>query len=698
MDEARLSYPVPENEIERLAALKRFELLDSDPEEIFDAVTRTLSTHVNVPIALITLLDESRQWFLSKCGLDTSQTPREYAFCTYAILHDEPLIITDALKDERFKDNPLVLGPPNVRFYAGAPLRMKDGLSLGTLCAIDSTPRQISETELSVLKNLAKVVVETIELRHAARHAVSQERSAAAVAEKVSWERTQALRASEERFQDISSNVPGVVYQFKIDALGRRSFPYVSNTVRAIFGVEPEAVMSDPEQWFTVVHPDDRQSLETSILLSYEAFKPWSWEGRVILSSGELAWFRGSATPRALPDGAVLWTGLIFDISEIKAAEVRVARAQKMESMGQLTGGVAHDFNNLLGVILGNAELLKGGVGNAGQSVDSIIRAATRGAELTQRLLAFSRQQPLRPQAIDIGALVLDMSGMLTRAIGETIEVEIIAARDLWRAFVDPGQVESALLNLTLNARDAMRDGGKLTIRCENVSSEDTSPRHNFEIARGDYVVLEVADTGIGMSADIKSMAFEPFFTTKDVGEGSGLGLSMVYGFAKQSGGGVTIDSTVGKGTTVRLYLPRAPDVASRGEKDEGTDEPLGSGETVLVIEDDPDVRAFVVTVLETLNYRPIEAQDVAAAKKRLEEEPKIDMVLSDVVLPGGVSGPEFAEEMSTADPTLKFAFMSGYSGETLRTRKAPLKGQILLTKPFKKHELARALRDTLRE
>ena len=177
MDEARLSYPVPENEIERLAALKRFELLDSDPEEIFDAVTRTLSTHVNVPIALITLLDESRQWFLSKCGLDTSQTPREYAFCTYAILHDEPLIITDALKDERFKDNPLVLGPPNVRFYAGAPLRMKDGLSLGTLCAIDSTPRQISETELSVLKNLAKVVVETIELRHAARHAVSTRRA-----------------------------------------------------------------------------------------------------------------------------------------------------------------------------------------------------------------------------------------------------------------------------------------------------------------------------------------------------------------------------------------------------------------------------------------------------------------------------------------------------------------------------------------
>jgi PAS domain S-box-containing protein len=389
-------------------------------------------------------------------------------------------------------------------------------------------------------------------------------------------------------------------------------------------------------------------------------------------------------------------SAIVRDITELKRTREQLQQAQKMESMGQLTSGVAHDFNNLLAVVMGNTELLEDRLGSDDKPLNAILRAATRGAELTERLLAFSRQQPLRPQVIDLGELVSGMSGLLTRTLGEAIDIETKAAPGLWDASADPGQVENALLNLALNARDAMPGGGKLTIGCENAHLDKAYAAQNPEVVVGDYAVLAVSDNGTGMSAEVQAHAFEPFYTTKDVGQGSGLGLSMVYGFAKQSGGHASIYSNKGQGTTVKLYLPRAGEAPQSEKAHQDADVPRGRGEVVLVIEDDPDVRDFAVQMLKGLGYRVIEVPDAAKARKLLAEGTQVDLVLSDVVLPGGLSGPEFAEEARTTHPDLKVIFMSGYLAEAAKRNGFLGSDKVLLAKPFQRQQLAKALREAL--
>ncbi len=387
--------------------------------------------------------------------------------------------------------------------------------------------------------------------------------------------------------------------------------------------------------------------------------------------------------------------GINTDVTERKSMEEQLRQAQKMEAVGQLTGGVAHDFNNLLTIIHGNAELLAYRSDAVEPYTGAIMRASARGAELTQRLLAFSRQQPLRPQAIDLGKLVTGMSDLLRRTLGETIEIEAAVGPGVCIALADPGQLESALLNLALNARDAMPEGGRLTIRCETARLAETDLAQNAEAKAGDYVVLAVTDTGTGMSPEVREHAFEPFFTTKDVGEGSGLGLSMVYGFAKQSGGHAVINSQVGRGTTVSLYLPRAEQISEPDEAAAFEEVPDGRNETVLVLEDDGDVRATVVTVLEDLGYRVLAVPEADKALEALDAEP-VEVVLSDVVLTGGMNGREFAEEARRRHPGTKVIFMSGYSAEAGDCTGAPASDRILLNKPFEKGQLARALRQAL--
>jgi len=395
-----------------------------------------------------------------------------------------------------------------------------------------------------------------------------------------------------------------------------------------------------------------------------------------------------------LEDGSVFTVGKV--ITEKKLIEAQLQQAQKMEAIGQLTGGVAHDFNNLLAVILGNAELLAArGPGDLQRLIGPILHAAQRGAELTQRLLAFSRRQPLRPRAVDLRGLLAQVSALVEPVLGETITVETVTPAGLWPALADPAQLENALLNLAINARDAMPGGGRLVIECENGRLDESYAARNPEASTGDRVVLSVTDSGTGMSAEIREHAFEPFFTTKEVGQGSGLGLSMVYGFARQSGGHAVLYSEEGHGTTVRLYLPRAA-AAPLGEAVDGGEAlPMGRGETVLVIEDDAAVRRLVVRMLRRLDYRPIEAADAAGARAALGREP-IALLLSDVVLPGGTSGPAFAEEARDRIPGLETLFMSGYPSEAARRGDLLGSDSLLLTKPFRIRQLARALREVL--
>ena len=395
---------------------------------------------------------------------------------------------------------------------------------------------------------------------------------------------------------------------------------------------------------------------------------------------------------RRTADGGVV--GIWTDITELKRREQELLQAQKMEAVGQLTGGVAHDFNNLLAVILGNLELLDDCLGSdetQKKHAQAAITAARRGSALTQRLLAFSRKQALQPRATNIQELVLGMTELIRSTIGKKIEIQSSFESDLPLANIDPHQLESALLNLTLNSRDAMNSGGRLLITGKTSGSPAKSSENDKE-----FVVITVSDNGCGMSSEVRQRACEPFFTTKDVGRGSGLGLSMVYGFVKQSGGHVRIESTPNQGTSVILYLPVATASDTRAEEPAAMSIPEANGETILVVEDDPHVRDLTVTILSNLEYEVIEAKDGESALYELEKSPNIDLLFTDVVLPGGMSGPELADEARRRRTDLRVLFMSGYTQHVI-VRPDSFGGNVnLLNKPFRKADLARKVREVL--
>jgi PAS domain S-box-containing protein len=384
-------------------------------------------------------------------------------------------------------------------------------------------------------------------------------------------------------------------------------------------------------------------------------------------------------------------------LDETRAA---LAQAQKMEAVGQLTGGVAHDFNNLLTAIIGTLDLLLERADwsreRARPLLEAALRSAQRGARLTSGLLAFSRRQTLAPQVTDANRLVAGMSQLLRQTLGETIAIETVLAGGLWQTSIDPNQLESALLNLAINARDAMPDGGKLTIETGNTYLDDEYAAARAEVTAGQYVLVAVTDTGVGMDAETLGHAFEPFFTTKPEGRGTGLGLSQVFGFMKQSGGHVNIYSEPGHGTTVKLYLPRhRGDILVEDEVAHAPREVRGRNETVLVVEDDAEVRQFAVQALTHLGYRVFEAIDGPSALQLLGRHPEIEVLFSDVGLPG-MNGRQLADAARARSPGLHVLFTTGYARNAIVHHGVLDPGVQLLGKPFTVESLARKLRQIL--
>jgi PAS domain S-box-containing protein len=387
-------------------------------------------------------------------------------------------------------------------------------------------------------------------------------------------------------------------------------------------------------------------------------------------------------------------------------ARERLLQSQKMEAIGQLTGGVAHDFNNLLTIVIGNLETaqrhlgaLTGGVAfRLKRSLDNAMRGAQRAATLTQRLLAFSRQQPLDPKPLDVNKFIAAEVEFLQRSLGETIEVQAVGSAGLWPVEVDAHQLGAALLNLAVNARDAMPNGGKLTIETSNALLDQDYCRANPEVIPGQYVMVAVSDNGTGMTKDVVDRAFEPFFSTKGVGQGTGLGLSQVYGFIKQSKGHIKLYSEAGEGTTVKIYLPRLlQDIDQMDEKEQAAEAVEGSGyETILVVEDDRDVRAYLVEVLRDLNYRVLSAHDAVAALGLIKQgDVRIDLLLTDVVLPG-INGRQLAEQAQDWRPGLKVLFTTGYSRNAIVHQGRLDPGVEMIQKPITQEGLAARIRDLL--
>jgi signal transduction histidine kinase/CheY-like chemotaxis protein len=387
------------------------------------------------------------------------------------------------------------------------------------------------------------------------------------------------------------------------------------------------------------------------------------------------------------------------DLTEKRAAEAQFRQAQKMEAVGQLTGGIAHDFNNILTVITGTIGILGDAVTGDPQLVAiarMIDEAAERGANLTKHLLAFARRQPLQPREVDVNTLILETVKLLRPTLGEHIQIDPLLAEDASAALVDPSQLTTAILNLALNARDAMPTGGSLALETNNVYLDESYAALNTEVVPGNYVMLAVSDTGAGIAAADLEKVFDPFFTTKEVGKGTGLGLSMVFGFVKQSNGHIKIYSEQGHGTTVKVYLPCATGLLTT------TAEPLvptgieGGTEVVLVVEDDALVRRYVITQIESLGYTTLEASNAAEAMTIINTSAAIDLLFTDVIMPGSMNGRQLVDEALKHRPTLKTLFTSGYTENAIVHHGRLDSGVLLLAKPYRKSDLARMIRQAL--
>ena len=406
--------------------------------------------------------------------------------------------------------------------------------------------------------------------------------------------------------------------------------------------------------------------------------------------------------PVRFAESATVCVGdIMTDVTNSHEAEEKLRQAQKMEAIGQLTGGVAHDFNNLLTAVIGNLDLIQerlDGDPVTRRHLETAIRAAMRGSDLTHRLLAFARRQPMAPVNTDVNRLITECKVLLQRTLGAEIDIEIFPSEDAWPVLVDGNQLENVLLNLAINARDAMPGGGKLTIETANVNLDDDYAARNPDVAPGPHAMISLSDSGTGIAPEVLERVFEPFFTTKPQGQGTGLGLSMAYGFAKQSGGHIRIYSEVGQGTTVKLYLPRtmAAGLGSPEPQLAPTGAPPRGSETILVVEDDPDVAEFTTAALESLGYRVLQVSDGPSALRSLQKISHLDLLLTDVVLPSGMNGREVAGKVREVFPHTKVLFISGYA-ESIVVHQGRLEtGVNFLPKPFAKDALARKVRASL--
>ncbi len=905
-------------EAQRLRALQSYSILDSLPEERFDRITRLAAQVFGVPMAVISFVDEERQWFKSCCGLDAKQTDRSDAFCAHTILRKAVMVVPDATLDPRFRDNRLVTGAPGIRFYAGAPLVTPEGFRLGALCLIDTKPRPaLAPEEEAGLQVLADMVVDYLEaikqgtasagaavplpgpeatgaadvegqlcrfienapvaaamvdqdMRYlaASRRWIVENRLVdhdligrtidealvepgqnrrardADAADELRWSIQQwrhtddkpgglllfteimtenaqtelQLRASEQRFRDLYNKTPVMLHSLDTDGvlvnvsdywlealgyerrevLGRRLVEFMTedsqrrsmnielptffrngeirdfeyrfvkksgeiidvllssraetNDSNEIVGSQTvlidvtdrkqaerlsarlgriiedsvnEVFVFDAETLnFQMVNRGARENLGYRIaelegmtpVDIKPAFTKEAFEEKIAgLRSGQERHVTFE-TVHQRKDGSLydvtirlqlmaaetppVFIAIVEDTTAARAQEEQLRQSQKMEAVGQLTGGMAHDFNNLLAVILGNLQLIERAVKNDERAMRRLrlaLEATDRGAELTRRLLAFARQQTLQLGVINANDLINGMHDLLQRTLGEETEFQIETAEGLWPSKVDSAQLEAAVLNLALNARDAMPNGGMLTIETKNVVLDKGYASANVDVQAGDYVLMAVSDTGNGIPAALLDEVVQPFFTTKEVGKGSGLGLSMVYGFVKQSGGHLKIYSEIGHGTTIKIYLPREMTAASKTPRVEATcAELVGGTEKILVVEDDPAVREVAVFLLKDLGYRVLEAEDGATALAILENELDIDLLFSDIIMPGGMKGTELAERALRQRDNIKILHCSGYAEIATRRNGGINHNHELLCKPYRAEDLAQKVRAVL--
>ena len=808
---------LPVFESERLTALQKYGILDTAPEEAFDELARLAAMICETPTALVTFVDEARQWFKARVAFGIAQTPRDLAFCAHTILGREVLVVPDALQDPRFATNPFVTGEPKIRAYAGAPLLTAANLAVGSLSVIDYVPRQFTRAQLDALQMLGHQVMAQLELHrrvtetHQRAERASRESDALTAslvdtaldcviaidhhgniiefnpAAEKTFGRARSdvigknmselivpshLRASHdeglrryldsgvprhlgrrlelsalradgrefpielsinrvetdppvfagflrditqqkeakreleltlERFELVTRATNDVIYDRNLET----NTVWWSEGFERIYGERAPEAGNDYDAWLLHLHPDDldvvRRDVEHAISTGSTT---WTAEYRFRRPDDTYAKIFDRAYIMRDPSGkATRVIGAMVDLTERQRLEEQLMRSQKMEAIGQLSGGIAHDFNNLLTIIDCNTFLLSDALSTSGQGLEDelasyvheIEQTSARAASLTRQLLLVSRNQAVRKTQANLNDIVLEMTRMLKRVIGEHVELRADKSAARATGVVDVSMIEQVLINLAVNARDAMPNGGVLSITTGNETVHEPMVLQGLELAPGPYVTLQVADTGQGIPPDVLPRIFEPFFTTKDVGKGTGLGLSTVYGIVRQHRGALDVSSRVRNGTTFTVYLP----VASEERRDEAAapaDRNLPRGtETLLIVEDEHALRNGVALFLRRCGYTVLEAESaVAALGVWAHHRDEIKLVMTDMVMPEGMTGRDLAAFVHSRRPDMPLIYTSGYSPELASVGETLVEGENFLEKPYAPIKLAQLIRRKL--
>jgi len=669
--------PLPLDEAARLDALSRLQILDTAPEQAFDDLT-LLATHIcQVPMAMVSLVDRDRQWFKSKQGVLVSETTRDIAFCAHAVLHaTEVFEVRDARADVRFADNPLVVGSPHVRFYAGAPLVSAGGHALGTLCVLDSVPRSLSADQIAALQALSRRVVGQLELRSQALELqASEERSSRLLllADKSrrallgvledEQRAARGLRESEERFRELSDNIQEV---FWITDQDTKNLLYISPGYERIWGRTCRSLMENPRAWLEAVHVDDRERVQVAVTTK-KVRGDYDETYRILRPNGEVRWIRDQAFPIRDDAGQVVRVvGTAEDITKQRSLEEQYRQAQKMEAIGTLAGGIAHDFNNILAAIFGYSELARLRVTAdplAREHLDSVLQAAQRARALVRQILTFSRQQEQERQPVQLRPVVAEPLKLLRATIPTTIDFKVSLGTNLPLVLADSTQIHQVVMNLCTNAAHAMRGRpGCLTVRLDLVSVDEGLAAGLPGLVPGPHVRMLVGDTGCGMERTTLAHIFEPFFTTKGPSEGTGLGLSVVYGIVKGHHGAINVESQPGTGTVFQIFFPAVAGEAVAGSETDSESAPRGNGERILVVDDEKPLALLGTSVLKELGYFAVYSTGAADAFARVQANPDgFDLVITDLTMPGQ-TGLGLARQIRALRPGLPVILSTGFN------------------------------------
>lgn len=704
-----MNAPLPTNEAQRLAALRRYEVLDTPAEQAFDDLV-LLATHIcQVPVAMVSLVDENRQWFKSRIGLIETETPRDISFCAHTILEpDRVMQVCNAEQDARFVASPLVTGAPRIRFYAGAPLVTPDGQALGALCVMDHEARVLTPEQLSALAALSRRVVAQLELSRQARELAASQREAQAMLALAEQSRRamlsvledekragESLRDSEARFRQVVENIREV---FWMSDVAKNQILYISPGYAEVWGRPCEELYASSRAWIESIHAEDRDRVMQAAMTK-QVTGNYDETYRIVRPDGAIRWVHDRAFPVTDKSGTVIRVvGVAEDVTEKRKLEKQYLRGQRLEAIGTLSGGIAHDLNNILAPMLMIAPLLRENLTHARdlELLAMVEQGAQRGADIIKQLLTFSRGIEGNRGPVQLRHLLKEMCHLMRETFPREIVIAQDAALALWPVIADATQLHQVLLNLCVNARDAMPGGGRLTLRVRNTTLTEPDRHLSPDFKPGPHVMLTVEDTGQGIPPEIIGRIFEPFFTTKEIGKGTGLGLSTVMGIVKSHGGFVCVHSEPGKGTRFEVYLPASVTQQDGGAR-AGVEPSLpGRGELILVVDDEASIREVMRRVLVRSGYNVLcAANGQEALTVFLAHRVRVRLLLTDVMMPtmGGVA---LARAVRALEPTLRIIAMSGLNDAERTQELAALGVTQVLSKPCEPQDIFEAIQRAL--